>query len=351
MAEEPEPKQRKHSTGGYVCEFVVENEIEGEEWRQVPDSIAPGNSTFVSNKGRVKSCKGGVKTTPAPEANGYVRFGICGKHISLHRAVLAAFGVEPPSPAHIFGNHKDLNPSNNHLGNLEWVTASENRQHSQHNNTERKSSAHKRSKPVKGKRIGSEEWTSYKSAKEAARTLGVNSASITRSCRKGYKVGSYIFKFDTPNEPPLLEGEEWKRWGSGEISNVGRYKDCRGEVKTPTPTVDGYVQIKIDMKHEYIHILVAKLFLPPPGPGQTQVDHKDGKGNQWWNLRWATPFENVQHSYANPDRKSNAPQQSKKVKVQKVGTTEWQYFDSVREVARVLGLWPASIGYACHQNA
>ena len=86
-------------------------------------------------------------------------------------------------------------------------------------------------------------------------------------------------------------------------------------IKAPNPAANGYTSVKIEGKDMYIHRLVAELFLPPPGPGQTQVNHKVGKGNQWWNLEWATQSENIRHSYAtNPNRESNVSKLSKKVR-------------------------------------
>ncbi len=97
---------------------------------------------------------------------------------------------------------------------------------------------------------------------------------------------------------------------------------------------------RIDGNLESIHILVAKLFLPQPGPGQTKVYHRNGtaRGNAWRNLRRAIPGENNEDSNANGDRKSNGPKRSKKVRCRKVGTTEWRVFDSGTEATRVLGL-------------
>ena len=44
----------------------------------------------VSSKGRFRK-RNGVVTTPAPEASGYVRVKIDGKHYSVHRLVATAF--------------------------------------------------------------------------------------------------------------------------------------------------------------------------------------------------------------------------------------------------------------------
>ena len=324
--------------------------IEGEIWKKVPDSLAPGNNTYVSNFGRVRShC--GIVTTPTPRKSGYTMLRSGHKSLSLHRVVLAAFDISAPSAAHKFVNHIDLNPSNNRLENLEWCTPEQNVQHSYANNTERGSCAHKKSKPVRGKRDGDDEWVTYTSACDAARKLGLTQQSISQSCRTGCKTQNCRFEFAEPDEPPVLPGEQWKEWGPVEISNLGRYKDCRGVVKTPKPCRNGYASVVIARKNILIHRLVAKLFLPPPAPGQTQVDHINGKGNEHWNLRWATPSENMKHSFADPNRKSGAPKKSKKIRCRKLGSKEWKVFPSEMEASRILGVSQSSIGWSCRKNA
>ena len=47
----------------------------------------------------------------------------------VHRLVLIAFDIEPPTPEHTQANHKDQNPKNNRLDNLEWVTPQENKEY------------------------------------------------------------------------------------------------------------------------------------------------------------------------------------------------------------------------------
>jgi len=49
------------------------------------------------------------------------------QHHLIHRLVLTAF--EGVSPAGYQANHKDFDKSNNRLGNLEWVTPSQNQFH------------------------------------------------------------------------------------------------------------------------------------------------------------------------------------------------------------------------------
>ena len=94
------------------------------------------------------------------------------------------------------------------------------------------------------------------------------------------------------------------------ISSLGRYKDSRGVVKTPSRNKAGYTTIIIQKKKYQTHRVVAIAFGLQRGPGQTQVNHinRVPGDDRLENLEWATPAENTRHSRAtNPDRKSSAP--------------------------------------------
>ena len=106
------------------------------------------------------------------------------------------------------------------------LVAKQNIGHSFATNPNRGSSAGAESKPVKGRKIGEAEWNKYKSTNEAARQLNFNSGGICRACKKGHQHKGYLFEYAEPNEPPLLEGEEWKKCkngGGAEVSNKGRF--------------------------------------------------------------------------------------------------------------------------------
>ena len=145
---------KRNRTGTYEFKFDIPNEeecLEGEEWKQVGETKA-----YVSSLGRLKSTQG-VVSTPLPTKSGYVNVMIDNKNYQIHRLIAIAFNL-PRQKGRNQVNHKDNNPSNNKLINLEWVTRSENIQYSYKTNVNRKSSAEKQSKPVLGRKLGDVHW-------------------------------------------------------------------------------------------------------------------------------------------------------------------------------------------------
>lgn len=114
--------------------------LPGEEWRP----IKGWESYEVSNMGRVKRTlqerfySGGKSSLYSEKLmnqcfteDGYAQvtlkqFGRRGTYY-VHRLVLFAFDILPPTPEHTEVNHKDQNTKNNRLDNLEWVTPKENK--------------------------------------------------------------------------------------------------------------------------------------------------------------------------------------------------------------------------------
>lgn len=102
---------------------------------------------YVSSRGLVKSVnkKTGkerllsavIKKSDKYDKQGYLVFSIKSgpKNVQyhIHRVVCELFNGEPPA-ALFEVNHKDGNKHNNSMGNLEWVTRSENMLHAHRNN-------------------------------------------------------------------------------------------------------------------------------------------------------------------------------------------------------------------------
>jgi hypothetical protein len=203
---------------------------------------------------------------------------------------------------------------------------------------------------VRGRKVGTEEWTRYNNSHDAAAQLKINQGSISKACNEGYKVGGYEFEFDTPNEPALLPGEEWRAVEdtSAAVSSFGRFRSTNGVVSTPSPRQDGYVSVKIHKKDYYMHRLMAIAFQLVRLPGQDTVNHKVGKVNHITNLEWASHSEQMQHSHAtNTERKSNGPKRSKPVRGRKVGTEEWTRYENSYDAAKQLEIDRSSISKAC----
>ena len=199
---------KQKQTGGYEFQFVTQPALDGEQWREV-------HGINVSNFGRHRNAFG-VLSTPKPRANGYCSVGRGSKHSGnfrtflVHRLVAEAF-LPKSSTHHNEVNHKDGNPSNNAVDNLEWVTRTENMQHSFQTNAKRKSNAPRMAKMLRGRVKGQDEWTDYASAMEASRILKIPQGNIS-SCARGkmHLAHGYEFEFKVPEEPELLEGEEWR---------------------------------------------------------------------------------------------------------------------------------------------
>lgn len=103
-------------------------DLPGEEWRPIAKF---GNNYFVSNKGRVKNIDfkrmGDERLLrPCEDAHGYYEVKKGRIHGKIHRLVLEAF----IGKSDLYVNHKDFNPKNNCLENLEYVTQRENMTHS-----------------------------------------------------------------------------------------------------------------------------------------------------------------------------------------------------------------------------
>jgi hypothetical protein len=143
----------------------------------------------------------------------------------------------------------------------------------------------------------------HESLAAAARAVGVRSSSAIARCVAGVVPWAHGFVWRYP--PHLvMEEETWAAWSERVLlSTHGRYRWRSGPVlgARDLPANDGYPFFRDGAAKVYVHIAVARLFLPPPPSAKHAfVNHRDGDRTNahWENLEWVTREGNVQHAYA-----------------------------------------------------
>ena len=121
------------------------------------------------------------------------------KTMQVHRLVAFAFIPNPHHLPHI--NHKDENPSNNHVENLEWCTAKYNANYGTRNKRIADKLKHHPNFyiPVLCYDLNNNFVKRYESAEEAGKAVGISGSGITACCRIGYNrtsAGGYKWKYE-----------------------------------------------------------------------------------------------------------------------------------------------------------
>lgn len=199
---------------GYEFRYTpneIPDTLDGEIWKEFRPDPAYGKRVFqISNHGRISS-PNGIISYGFPQKNGYRNFWHRGKVYRIHAIVLSLFVSEKPSPTHTV-NHKDLDPGNNHVSNLEWATPKDQILHSLANNPNRRTGSKSLSKPVEVRPHESDiEWVKYKSVSEASADLNITTSQISKVCQGVFsQTRGYVFRFADSGVPDLLPGEVWK---------------------------------------------------------------------------------------------------------------------------------------------
>ena len=304
----------------------------------------------VSSLGRVCTSRG-VISYGSLKASGYRKANVEGKAFFVHRLVAFHF-LGPPSSQDAWQvNHKDGNRSNNILGNLEYVTCSQNIRHA----LAGKRSAG-RPRPVMWRHSGSSQWTTYESIRLAANNMGLSAQAVSRYCHRTTPLkGLEVCFADSMNAPAE---EEWRQMRDPEtgasfvgrmVSSCGRIRSLHGQVSRGHLSKDGYwitgVRASGGQKRSFlVHRLVAFAFFgDPPTPEHSHVNHKDlDRGNNAvTNLEYATPSENMNHFWLNFRARGKRRQacQTRAVESRQYASSEpWTWHASVANAATTLGL-------------
>lgn len=232
--------------------------------------------------------------------DGYISIGLQSKQYRVHRLVAEAFLENPENKETV--NHINYNRSDNRIENLEWAT-------------HREQNIHKTKIPLNtgGKRvvqytIDNEIVNLFESVREAGRAMNTEnpakaSAAISKVCLgQKEEYNGFIWKHE---DTYIIEDEEWKDIEiEGYIfcvSNKGRVKSKKNIISYGTLENNDYRRANSNKdgktKKLFVHILVAKTFIPNP-ENKPIVNHIDGNrsNNIVENLEWVTYSENSKHA-------------------------------------------------------
>ena len=305
----------------------------------------------VSNLGRVRSSRGVVHCGHVRD--GYHCVSFKKRMYSVHVLVARTFLGPPPSDAHTV-DHIDMNPSNNAVTNLRWATRSQQTLYSYQLNAARSKAVDKRATRIEARKVqnAGSEWEVFESCNEAARKLGTSQGNIG-SCLNGKRKTALGYEFRRVDDPED-DNEMWVGVDGIHVSDSGRVRTARGHVhcgsggKTKT-----YLSVAAGGTRKYVHVLVARGFLGPRPSAQHTVDHinNNPRDNRVVNLRWATPQEQVRHSFdSNTTRGNHIGKQSKPVRVRSESNSEWVEYSGVNEAVRCTGCNVASVHRALREG-
>ena len=172
--------------------------IEYKQIEEAPDYWIGNNGKVISK--RVKNKEKEVKQHQNPKT-GYMQVALCtdekknglyGRRTLYPHRLVCQYFVDNPNDLNTV-NHKDLNKTNNHSFNLEWVDQQTNIHHYYLSNA--------KGKPRQMKEV--EQWTldghyiaTFPSVNRAAIETGVNVASVFHCCKgKVKKPKHFFFKY------------------------------------------------------------------------------------------------------------------------------------------------------------
>ncbi|CAL1130521.1 unnamed protein product [Cladocopium goreaui] len=314
----------------------------------------------ISSHGRCRNTFG-IVSAGNLSPSGYKRVFISGHHFYVHRLVAFAFLGRAPDPLAWQVHHRDGNPCNNLVENLEYVTPRQNILQS-YEKPSRGNSGPSLSQPVMWRPVGSLEWRTCSSITAAALETGLSRTSVRRSCLGRISIKGLEFCQVNLGQDEHLPGEVWRPMHdpkSGHeiprrmVSSLGRLHFPSGRRSVGYKSKAGYLTTWCGGRIESVHRLVAFAFLgPPPTLQRNHINHKDhDKGNNAVeNLEYTTPSENALHGLTKAASRQ-AGSNVKPVASRLNGSQdEWTQHRSISSAARACGLKPGSVTRWAHRG-
>lgn len=167
---------------------------------------------LIYEDGRIWSNKTNKFLKPSCTIRGYKNIELFNdkgsKRFWIHRLVANAFLPNPDNLPQV--NHKDENPLNNCVDNLEWCTAKYNMNYGNGAKTRHQKIDYSRpcfrenaikngkrvARPVSMYSLDGQFIKTFESATEASRQTGINVTNITRAVRTKYNAGGYAWKYE-----------------------------------------------------------------------------------------------------------------------------------------------------------
>lgn len=299
------------------------------------------------------------------------------KTYSVHRLIAKVF--IPNINNNLTVNHKDHNPLNNYITNLEWASYLEQVLHKR--KPAKEIYDYTGTRPIwricKDTNI---KLQKYNSIKEAAKWVFDNNLTTvkefkngnnikTKICcviRKGKTTGkntcknilyerktSYGFKwdYDYDNEN-ILKDEVWKeipfdlvKFKGYSISTYGRVRNNKGRITTGYSKKDDYLVVNVNRKGYYIHRLVALVFIPNLN-NEPIVNHKDGnkQNSKLDNLEWTDYSGNSNHAVLI----GKIP--TKSIIQYDINNNKINEFNSVKEASEYLKISTGTVANICNKK-
>ena len=270
--------------------------------------IIPGFARYEAcSDGRIRHRVKGTILQPGGSLGGYQRVSLytdsdTRRTHSVHRLVALTFIDNQEGKATV--NHKDHNPKNNHIDNLEWASVTEQNRH------KRKCADLSLVSARAVQQI--EPYTTnvlatFPSIAQAADAVGAGFKGRTKICAVARgakeKVTAYGFVWKYVAEEVDPE-EEWRPIDPAlihgiagyHVSSTGRVKNHKGRITSGHKHHSGYCWVSIHPHQFMMHILVAKAFLDNPMQKRI-VNHLNGDkcDARVSNLEWVTDAENIIH--------------------------------------------------------